>query len=447
MHQEDLFREFQKTSASEWKQKIIDELKGADFEKNLVWESPEGIKVKPFYHSDDLEKTRKPSVNNTIWKICQLIIVTSAEEANERALDAISRGAESLLFKISSDNIPLEKLLVGIEKEITIHFDFGFFSPSFFNKIRIKNPTCFLNLDCIGNLAKTGNWFSSEGEDFDILKPLQDSRNKNIISIDVSLYQNAGANIVQQLAYAMAHFNEYFVRGIVGSHVTFKISVGSNYFFEIAKLRSLRWLFEILTLEYGVKIDCHIITEPSKRNKTIYDYNVNMLRTTTESMAAILGGADTVCNLPYDSVYNEPNEFGERIARNQLLILKHESYFSEVYNPADGAYYIESLTKELAESALQKFKEIESKGGFLKLLKEGSIQKEITESARIEQQKFDDEKIILVGTNAFQDFDNRIKDNLELNLLQEKKFGQTIIEPIVEKRISSGLEQKRMGDE
>jgi len=448
MQESNLFNEFQKASASEWKQQINSELKETDFDQTLVWESPEGIKVKPFYHSEDLENsTAFPFGKRGGWKICQSIYVDDAEEANAKAHDAISRGAESILFNILSENISLEKLLNGIAEEIAIHFDFKFLSPSFFKKIQLKNKEVFLNLDCIGNLARTGNWFSGEEDDFEILKSLQGSGNKNIISIYVSRYQNAGANIVQQLAYAMAHVNEYFTRGILDSQITFKISMGPNYFFEIAKLRALRWLFKILTEEYDLSSDCHIIAEPSKRNKTIYDYNVNMLRTTTESMAAILGGADTVCNLPYDSVYHKPNEFGERIARNQLLILKNESHFSHVFNPADGSYYIETLTQELAEIALQKFKKIESDGGFLKLLKEGVIQKEIALSASIEQEKFDTKELVLVGSNVFQDLQNKMKDNLELNTFRENKIGKTLIEPIIERRLASSLEQKRLDDE
>lgn len=448
MPQEDLFKEFKKASTSEWRQQIDSELKETNFDKTLVWESPEGIKVRPFYHSEDLENSKVfPYGKRGRWKICQTIHVNDAEEANVKALDTISRGAECILFIILSENILLEKLLNGIAQEISIHFDFKFLSPTFFKRIQVKNKDVFLNLDCIGNFARTGNWFSGEEEDFKILKPLQGSGNKNIISIDISLYQNAGANIVQQLAYAIGHVNEYFTRGIIDSTITFKASVGSNYFFEIAKLRALRWLFKILADEYDLSMGCHIIAEPSVRNKTIYDYNANMLRTTTESMAAILGGADTVCNLAYDFVYHKPNEFGERIARNQLLVLKNESHFSQVYNPADGSYYIETLTEELAADALQKFKKIESDGGFLKLLKEGIIQKEIAQSSSIEQKKFDTRELVLVGSNVYQNFDNKMKDNLEFNPFQEKKFGQTLIEPIIEKRLASDLEQKRMEDE
>ncbi len=175
----------------------------------------------------------------------------------------------------------------------------------------------------------------------------------SFISINTGLYQNAGANMVQQIAYSVAHANEYFNRiSTINKPIVFEVSVGTNYFFEIAKLRALRLLFNLIAKEYNHNLDCHLLVSPTKRNKTIYDYNVNMLRTTTECMSAILGGADAIANLPYDALYHKDNEFGDRIARNQLLILKHESYFDKVNNPADGSYYIESLTHQLAEKAL-----------------------------------------------------------------------------------------------
>lgn len=265
---------------------------------------------------------------------------------------------------------------------------------------------------------------------------------------DVGLYQNAGANITQQLAYALAHANEYLnhFKSKTGN-IVFNISVGGNYFFEIAKLRALRLLWKSLAAEYEIEMDCIILVQPSKRNKTLYDYNVNMLRTTTECMSAALGGANTVCNLAYDSIYHKDNEFGERIARNQLLVLKKESYFDAVQNPAEGAYYIESLTHQLAEKALELFKNIEAKGGFLSQLKTHSIQKKIKESANKEQQLFNDGNEVLVGTNKYLNSNDRMKSELELFPFVKTNPRKTLLEPIIEKRLAETLEQKRVKDE
>ncbi|MNR16220.1 Methylmalonyl-CoA mutase [compost metagenome] len=203
-------------------------------------------------------------------------------------------------------------------------------------------------------------------------------------------------------------------------------------------------LFKLIAEEYNPSIECHLLVTPTKRNKTIYDYNVNMLRTTTECMSAILGGADAVANLPYDSLYHKDNEFGDRIARNQLLVLKHESYFDKVDNPADGSYYIESLTTQLAEKSLALFKDIEANGGFLKLLNDGTIKKKIQESAAKEQELFDSKKEVLLGTNKYPNKEDKMKHDLELFPFVKIKPRKTLITPIIEKRLAEKLEQERL---
>ena len=254
--------------------------------------------------------------------------------------------------------------------------------------------------------------------------------------------------MVQQLAYTLAHINEYFNRiSAINQPITIEVAVGTNYFFEIAKLRALRLLFKTLAKEYNHDFDCHIIAIPTKRNKTIYDYNVNMLRTTTECMSAILGGANAVSNLAYDAIYHKNNEFGDRISRNQLLILKEESYFDKVNNPSDGAYYIESLTEQLAEKALELFKEIEANGGFITQLIEGTIQRKISESAQKEQELFNSGKEILLGTNKYPNPNDKMKHDLELFPFVKTKDRKTLIIPIIEKRLAEKVEQERLAIE
>jgi len=259
---------------------------------------------------------------------------------------------------------------------------------------------------------------------------------------------------VQQLAYGLAHAHEYISHfsdhsTAPGSSLglTFKIAVGGNYFFEIAKLKALRWLRNTLSSEYNFQNECSILATPSKRNKTLYDYNVNMLRTTSECMAAVLGGADAVSNLAYDAIYHKDNEFGDRISRNQLLLLKEESYFQEASSIAEGSYYIETLTQQLAEKALQLFKQIEKSGEFLSELKKGTIQRKIKESASKKQQLFDSGTIPLVGTNTYQNSQDRMKHDMELYPFVKTNPRKTLIVPIIEKRLAEELEQKRLDNE
>lgn len=450
-----LFQEFEPVSSKEWKQKIQFELKGADYNETLIWNSPEDIKVKPFYHKDEFSKGASVATKATEFKICQNIFVHDVDKSIARALETLNRGAESLRFTIVDETIDVAKLLGKLPlKKITAYFNLGFISIDFVKKIdaiaKQKKATIFCNLDPIGQLAKDGNWFTTtEKDNFETLNTLsKETPSTALISIDATLYQNAGANMVQQIAYSLAHANEYFNRIPTINHpLVIQISVGTNYFFEIAKLRALRLLFNLVAKEYNHNFDCHLLVTPTKRNKTLYDYNVNMLRTTTECMSAILGGADAVSNLPYDALYHKDNEFGDRIARNQLLVLKHESYFDKVNNPADGSYYIESLSSQLAEKALALFKDIEENGGFLKQLNDGTIKRKIQESADKEQELFDNGKEILLGTNKYPNKDDRMKHDLELFPFVKAKPRKTLITPIIEKRLAEKLEQERLEKE
>jgi len=453
-----LFKQFPEVSSKEWKQKIQADLKGADYNETLIWKTNEGIDVKPFYHKDEFEELSGISASEvTKFKICQTIFVAHTKKSNIKALDAISRGAEAIKFIIPSEDISIKELLQNIDlSKTSVYFELQFLSSEYVNQINTykqQNSSVYITTDIIGKLATSGNWFSNLKDDHKHFESIV-SENKTL-SINTSLYQNAGANITQQLAYSLAHANDYLNHlnttldkdSKEQLNVIFNVSIGTNYFFEIAKLRALRVLWKSLASEYGVNTKCHIFATPSKRNKTIYDYNTNMLRTTTECMSAILGGADTINNLAYDSVYHKDNEFSERIARNQLLILKHESYFNTVNNPADGTYYIESLTSQISEKALELFKDIETNGGFLNQLKEGKIQRKIKESASKEQVQFDEGKLVLLGTNKHPNIEDIMHHELELYPFLKNNPVKTLIEPIIEKRISNTLDLNRLEKE
>ena len=450
-----LFSDFDPISSKQWKQKIQFELKGEDYNDSLIWNSPENIKVKPFYNQEDLQDKLPITSKTNGFKICQNIFVFDLEKSIERALESIERGADSIIFTIENETIDIAKLLEKLPLETNeIYFNLNFISKEYISKIetisKLRNAKIYCNLDPIGQLAKEGNWFKSQEKDnFESINTISKLiSNSSIISINSSLYQNAGANMVQELAYALAHANEYLNRiSTINQPIVFRISVGTNYFFEIAKLRAYRILFNSIAKEYNPNLECHLVVTPTKRNKTIYDYNVNMLRTTTECMSAIIGGADAIANLPYDALYHKDNEFGDRIARNQLLILKNESYFDKVNNPADGTYYIESLTHQLAEKALILFKDIEANGGFLKQLKEGIIKRKIQESADKEQELFDSGKEVLLGTNKYPNKEDKMKHDLELFPFVKVNPRKTLITPIIEKRLAEKIEQERVGKE
>jgi methylmalonyl-CoA mutase len=453
MKSQNLFADFLPISSKQWKQKIQFELNGADYNDTLIWKSPEDILVKPFYHRDEMVSEYGVETKATDFKICQNIYVHDLEKSIFRANESIRRGAESVRFTIENEQVDVIKLLSGFEYDkVTVYFNLTFLNSDFIKKIidfaATSKIKIYCNIDPIGQLAKNGNWFKTEEKDnFLVLNKINKNSSLSVcglISINASLYQNAGANMVQQIAYSLAHCNEYFNQMTINQPIVFEVAVGTNYFFEIAKLRAFRLVFKTIAAEYKHNFDCHLLVSPTKRNKTIYDYNNNMLRTTTECMSAILGGANAIANLPYDSIYHKDNEFGDRIARNQLLVLKHESYFDKVENPADGSYYIESLTQQLAEKALLLFKDIEANGGFLKQLNEGIIKRKIDESAKKEQDLFDSDKEILLGTNKYPNKNDKMKQELELFPFVKIIPRKTLISPIIEKRLAEIKEQERL---
>ena len=442
-----LFDEFSKTSAAAWKQKIQVDLKGDDYNETLLWKTDEGVTVKPFYTKED-RKNYQITVPKNGFNICQSIFIGDEKIANSLAVNTLKRGATSIEF-IAKKPFNYKTVLDKIDLPSTpIYFRFSFLEIDFVAEINnfCNSENIFFDIDIIGNLAKTGNWFFNLKEDHHQFEKIV-KKIPNSIAINTSLYQNAGATIVQQLAFSLAHANEYlnYFENDISEKFHFIFSVSGNYFFEIAKLRAFRILWKTLLKEYNYKnIDAHIFTKPSLRNKTLYDYNVNMLRTTSECMSAILGGSNTICNVAYDAIYHKSNEFGERISRNQLLILQQESGFDTSQNIADGSYYIENLTHQLAEKALLLFKQIEKNGGFLAQLKTGIIQNKINESAAKEQDDFDAEKLILLGTNFQQNRNDKMKENLELYPFLKQNNSKTLIVPILPKRLSESLEKDRL---
>ncbi len=444
-------KDFEPSSASSWKQKIQFDLKGADYNETLLTKTNEGITIKPFYHLDDFEKLEIPTSNED-FKICQTIHISSEDEANNTAVDVIKRGANSLKF-ITKKPFNSSLLFTNLQnKNIEFHFQFEFLSEEFIQELVtfLKNETVFYNIDIIGNLAKRGNWYTSLNEDFKVLEKLTQKNNTEfILSVNVDLYQNTGANTVQQVAYALAHANEYLTKfgNEIATKIQFNFAIGANYFFEIAKIRAFKYLYNLILSTYNTSANAQIFTQPSLRNKTLYDYNVNMLRTTTESMSAILSGANTISTISYDAIFHHSNEFGDRIARNQLLILKEESYFTNAQHIATNSYYIESITKQIAEKALTIFKEIEKSGGFLQQLKEGTIQRKIVENAKKEQTQFNSGKLTLLGTNKYPNELDKVKHDIQVHPFVERNPKKTLIIPIITKRLSEELEQKRLKNE
>mgnify|MGYP000331624211 CR=1 FL=1 len=456
-----MFEDFNKTNAREWKEKIIQDLKGASYEDQLIWESPEKIKVQPFYNSEDSTVKPENVFTSADWDICEEFMVEDETTSNKAILTALIGGANSivlylnegvnldLLFKdVLLDCIQVHFVLEGNpENLIKAHLELA--SKKGIAHAKLKGS---IHYDVYENLTRTGNWFKDEATDHTMIKTLLAICPENIhcICIDTPIFQNAGANMVEQLAISIGIANEYVQKfGVeILPKIAFFTAVGSNYFFEIAKLRALRSLWKFLANSYGIA-DAHvwIHAENSLRNKSIYDPYVNMLRTGSEVMSAVLGGVDSFSNKSFDAAFKMPDNFGTRIARNQQSLLKGESYIDKVSDPAAGTYYIENITEELAERAFELFKETEAKGGFLACLQSGEIQASIKRSAAEEQKAFDTNVKQILGTNLYPNKEETMLDEVQFTNPFCTVNKDTTIEPILAQRLSEKSDIERLNSE
>ena len=472
---EKLFDQFPPVSTKEWMEKIATDLKGADFNKKLVWKTNEGFEVMPFYRMEDVENlayiNTKPGsfpyirgtrTENNEWLIRQNIEVTNYSEANRKALTVLMKGIDSLGFIIadpgsineSNFDLLLERIFLGgVElnfrsdgkaKEI-IDLVMKYVKKSYSDPNQISGA---IETDPLSRLMLNGTLCISPEEGFEYLASVVNSAVElphfRTIQINASNFNNAGADIVQELAFAISMGSEYMKqltdRGIstdlAASKIRFSFGTGSNYFPEIAKLRAARLLWTVVLNAFqsfdaeSMKMDIHCVT--SEWNKTIYDPYVNLLRTQTEAMSAILGGTDSLTVEPFDTVFRVPDEFSERIARNQQLILKEEAYFDKVADPAAGSYYIENLTSLIAENAWKLFIEIEDQGGFISCLKSGIIQKKLADSSGKSQNDMASRKTILLGTNQYPNTHEKVSDTVDLKrIFQEKTAeGELLVNPV-----------------
>lgn len=441
---ETLFSDFPAVSTQEWMDKITVDLKGADYEKRLVWKTNEGFKVKPFYRQEDLEglKTteglpgqfpylRGNKKNDNTWFIRQDIQVDNPEEANAKALDLLNKGIDSLGFKIKGKDVSEEfihtllkdiccecielnfktcqRQTVKLARFVTQYFKEKGYAPE-------KLQGSF-NFDPIGKMLKKGKDRSelipTAKELIEILTPYPSFR---CIAVNSLQLNNAGAYIYQELGYALAWGNQYLAcmteAGVpvdtAVQKIKFNFGISSNYFMEIAKFRAARLLWAQIVNEYkpSCLCACQMIAhaETSHFNLTLFDAHVNLLRTQTEAMSAALAGVDSMTVTPFDQAYESPNEFSERIARNQQLLLKEEAHLNRIVDPAAGSYYIENLTVSIAKQAWELFLQVEEEGGMTEAVKAGRIQEAVNGSNKARHEAVSKRKEILLGTNQYPNF-------------------------------------------
>ena len=441
---ERLLSEFPAISTQEWKDKIIADLKGADFDRKLVWRTNEGFNVNPYYRREDLEGLSPPNVMpgeypyvrstrmDNEWLIRQDIHVLDPKEANAKALDILNKGVTSLGFKLSRDQVNKETLAILLKDIMPEAVELNFACcisvasklagalAEYLTEVGANVQECkgSINFDPFKRQLVKGisnpKWVTMCTEVLEAIRPLPGFRVLTVNALNIS---NAGAYIYQELGYALAWGAELLDKlGDAGysieeltSRIKFVFGVGSNYFMELAKFRAARWLWAEIVGAYGdqykgeaAKIHMHAVT--STWNKTIYDAHVNLLRTQTEAMSATLGGVDSLTVQPFDVTYQVSDNFSERIARNQQLLLKEESHFDKVIDPAAGSYYVEHLTNAIAGEAWKLFLAVEEEGGFAAAAEAGSVQKAVNASNTKRHAAVAARKEIFLGTNQFPNF-------------------------------------------
>lgn len=453
---EKLFSDFPAVSTQEWMDKVTADLKGADFEKKLVWRTNEGFKVKPFYRMEDLEglKTidglpgefpylRGTKKNNT-WYVRQDIKVECPKEANAKVQDLLTKGIDSLGFSVKAKELNaeyIETLLNGINPEnVELNFStcqghvvelaqllVAYFTKKGYDTTKMQGS---INYDPFNKMLTKGK---EKGDFIETAKALIEATQTlpfyKIINVNVLSLNNAGSYIYQELGYALAWGNEYLNQmveagvpaAVAAKKIKFNFGISSNYFMEIAKFRAARMLWANIVSSYKPECtrdcenkaadgECHcaakmrIHAETSTFNLTLYDAHVNLLRTQTEAMSAALAGVDSMTVAPFDKTYQTPDDFSERIARNQQLLLKEESHFDKVVDPAAGSYFIENLTVSIADQAWKLFLKVEEEGGFYKAVKEGRVQEDINASNKARHESVSKRKEILLGTNQYPNF-------------------------------------------
>ena len=443
-NKEKLFTEFQAPTTQEWLDKIEVDLKGADFQKRMVWRTNEGFNVQPFYRREDLQNlkavdslpgefpfVRGNKKDNNLWFVRQDIDAKDAKTANEKALDILNKGVDSLGFRISGDSISKEfvaTLLEGILPQyVELNFTtcqrhcvelaevlVAYFKEKAYPLSELKGS---INFDPISKILKKGKDTSAVLQQVKpLIDALQELPGYKCINVNSVALNNAGAYIYQELGYALAWGAEYMniltEAGIdateAGKRIKFNMGVSDNYFMEIAKFRAARLLWAQIVKQYEPKCDCacqmHVCAYTSEYNQTLFDSYVNLLRSQTETMSAAIANVDSIVVTPFDKPYETPTDFAERIARNQQLLLKEEAHFDKLVDVSGGSYTIEHLTDAIAQEGWKLFLAVEEAGGFLAEALKGNITNAVNESNAKRHADAAKRKEFILGTNQFPNF-------------------------------------------
>lgn len=449
-----LLADFPAISTKEWKDKIIADLKGADFDKKLVWRTPEGFNVQPFYRQEDLKGLKttvsapgqfpyvRGTKTNNEWAIRQNICACkNARKANAKALEVLNKGITSLGFCLDAEKLNyhfIKVLLDGIKADaIAINFSIcpcaapelagilvRYYGRSGYD---FKKVVGSINVDPMKQMLIKGKPLTREQVTEKIVATVKAAKslpNYRVVGVNSVILNNSGAYCAQELAYALAWGADYMTMlteaGIpnyqAARAIRFNMGIGGNYFMEIAKFRAARLLWAKIVEAYKAPTfttalkeaaKMNVSAETSRFNMTVFDAYVNLLRSQTETMSAALAGVDEIVVTPFDVTFEQPTDFAERIARNQQLLLKEESHFDKVVDPAAGSYYLENLTHAIATEAWKQFLAIQEQGGMYEMIAAGKVQAAMQENLTKRLGDVAKRKEILLGSNQFPNFNEK----------------------------------------
>mgnify|MGYP000621651783 FL=1 len=443
---EKLFAEFPPVPTEKWEEVITADLKGADYERKLVWKTGEGFNVRPYYRAENLEGIKflgsqageLPYVRGTHahnrWRVHQTVSVVCPKEANAEALKILNAGVDSLGFCIASADFSAADLDMLLKDICIPAVEITFCGEKMANvaelvlakvekegiaKEDVRIAFCIDPL--VKGLSSKGDFCSPNGEKciariVELIHKTKEYKHVRIVTVAGQTFGNSGSTIVEELAFTLSAGHDYLVRltdagldvDAAARKLRFSFSVSSNYFMEIAKFRAARMLWANIVKGYGPAKNCackmQIHAETSRWNQTVYDPYVNMLRGTTEAMSATIAGVHSLEVMPFDASFENPTEFSKRIARNVELLLKNESHFDQVVDPAGGSYYVENLTQSIAAEAWKLFLEIEEKGGYTEAYKAGLIVERIKASAAAKDKNIATRRQTLLGANQYPNF-------------------------------------------
>lgn len=487
-----LFTEFPPVPTEKWEEVINVDLKGADYEKKLVWRTHEGFSVRPYYRAENLKDVkfeggmpgqfpfvRGTKCNNNWLTRQDYCLCKGVAEANRQALDGLNKGVESVGFCIDAKKGLTEadfaELLKGIclpaveinfceccvknGKELVENFLAYVKSQG----VKAEEVRASFDFSPLHMLTTRGGFCEEKAYDAlaEIVKAVAEFPRIRVINVEAYDFNDAGSSCVQELAFALAIGNEYLAKltdrgleaGEVARRIKFTFGIGATYFMEIAKFRAARVLWANIVNAYGVDCDCakkifvHAVT--SSWNQTVYDAYVNMLRGTTETMSAAIAGVNSIEVLPFDYAFRAPNEFSNRIARNVQSILKEESRFNKITDPAAGSYYIETLTQSIINEAWKLFKAVEEKGGYTEAFKAGFVQAEVKAVADKKDKNICTRRETILGSNQYPNFLEKATDEITKEIVTRgakapECCGEKLAEPLEKYRGAQAFEAMRL---